>query len=114
MAIVAGVSVDSANLEVEHRPEGLAVTGEIDAHTAQTMRDALVPTPVGSELRVDLSGVTFIDSSGLRVLIEVHQAMQHDGGRLVLSTPSAQVVRVFRVAGLAAILDIDPPLPPAP
>lgn len=110
--IVADVSIEGADIAVEHRPDGVALVGDIDAHTAPQVRDALLPAVIVDDVRADFSGVTFIDSSGLRVVLDVHQMLQRDGRRLVLVHPSTPVARVVRLAGLTDILHVEPPLDP--
>jgi anti-sigma B factor antagonist len=101
---------EDAPLRVEPRADRLVLTGEIDAHTADGLREALLPTPHTGDLRVDFSEVTFVDSSGLRVVLEVHQTFDRAGGRLVLVDPSRPVIRLIELAGLASHLHIEPPL----
>jgi anti-sigma B factor antagonist len=79
--------------------DGFAVVGEIDAHSAPAISAALAHLP-GDTIMLDLSGVEFVDSSGLRVLIEAHQRMQGDGGSLVLARPSGVVRRLFDISGV--------------
>lgn len=104
------MAADDAQLRVERCPGGIVLTGEIDAHTAARLRGALIPTLDSGDLRVDLSGVTFIDSSGLRVVLEAHQRFHGDGCRLVLVAPSKPVARLIEVAGLVSHLHVEPPL----
>jgi anti-sigma B factor antagonist len=78
---------------------GYDVSGEIDAHTAPLLAEAVAKSTV-DELSLDLGGVEFIDSSGLRVLIETHRTRAAAGQSLVLVGPSAVVVQLFRIAGL--------------
>jgi anti-anti-sigma factor len=79
----------------------VAVRGELDAHTATLLTDHLaVWSPTVSELALDLSGVSFIDSSGLRVLIETHQRAVECSYGLVLESPSHTVSRLLEIAGL--------------
>lgn len=102
---VPGMSEPGDLLSIVPTASGFAVAGEIDAHTAPLIAEALA----GSDqdpLVVDLSGVEFVDSSGLRVLLEAHQARTAAGTSLVLSEPSAAVRRVFDIAGVNAYLDV--------
>jgi anti-anti-sigma factor len=106
---------------VKHRfgswPDGspaIWVDGELDMATAPELAEALGPWRDGQRsdpvLRVDLSGLTFIDSSGLRVLLEL--CMSPGCHQLVLCAPTAQVRRVFELVDLGNCpgLVIDPPL----
>lgn len=110
---VRAMNIDDGPLRVEHSPDGVALRGEVDAHTAELVRDALAPTSGSGDVCVDVSGVTFIDSSGLRIVLEAHQALAEGGRRLILVDPSRPVVRLVQVAGLTAHLHLDPPLGPA-
>lgn len=85
---------------------GFELTGEIDAHTAPTIAAAIADS-TADRLIIDLSGVDFVDSSGLRVLIEAHQNRQADGRSLVLARPSAVVSRLLDIAGIDGYLDVE-------
>jgi anti-anti-sigma factor len=81
----------------------LVLEGELDAHSSAALAEQLQREPQTSVL--DLAGVTFIDSSGLRVLVEAHQARESEGG-LVLRSPSSAVQRLLEISGLAPHLDV--------
>lgn len=85
--------------------DGLIVTGEIDAHTAPTLAEALSGS--GADVRLDMSGVQFVDSSGLRVLIEAHQRAEAAGGRLTIADPSDAVRRLLEISGVSEYLSVD-------
>lgn len=85
----------------------LVVCGELDAHTSGLLAVHLDPLPAGAgEVVVDLSGVEFIDSSGLRLLVATHQQATEAGRRLVLRDPSKVVERLLDIAGLADHLHV--------
>ena len=84
---------------------GFAVDGEIDAHSAPTIAAAIAECDA-DPLMIDLSGVNFVDSSGLRVLIEAHQTRQAAGRSMTLVRPSHVVSRLFDIAGVGEYLDI--------
>ena len=99
------MSIDEPRLELNVGPDGaLVLAGEIDSYTAADLSARLVDDPPIDVL--DLAGVTFIDSSGLRVLVEAHQARTARGSRLVLRSPSASVQRLLEISGLAGHLDV--------
>jgi anti-sigma B factor antagonist len=79
---------------------GFAVTGEIDAHTASAIGQALDGSNGDGVVELDLSGVEFVDSSGLRALIEAHQRFEASGSSLRLVHPSPAVVRLFEISGV--------------
>jgi anti-sigma B factor antagonist len=76
------------------------ISGEIDIATSQAMRDALATGPDPAHLEVDLSAVTFMDASGIGVLLAARQRAVDGGGSLTLRAPSRAVRRVTGVLGL--------------
>jgi anti-anti-sigma factor len=56
---------------------------------------------------IDLSRATFIDSTGLRALVDVWRCREDAGRELVLRTPAPVVMRTWEMAGMADLLPID-------
>lgn len=98
-----GVSV----FQVVATDDGLVAEGEIDASTAPELADRLDPLPGDGELRLDMSAVEFMDSSGLRILIDAHQRAEAADRRLVIVSPSSAVARVIEITGLAGHLNVE-------
>lgn len=85
----------------------VALEGEIDAYTAPDLAAMYVELPAGDgDFVIDMSKVDFIDSSGLRVVIELHQRAEQASRRLVLRTPSQPVTRLIEVSGLNGHLHV--------
>jgi anti-anti-sigma factor len=84
----------------------IAVTGEIDSHSAAAMQGALVEISDTAETVLDLAGVTFVDSSGLRVIVSSHRRQEAGGGSLTLRSPSDSVRRLLDITGLTTELSI--------
>jgi anti-sigma B factor antagonist len=86
----------------------LSVTGEVDLAVADDLREAGIAalTPLAGTLRIDLSGVTFMDSTGLSALIAINQAAG-DNHTVVLDRPSSRVCRVLEVSGLNRVLRVN-------
>jgi anti-anti-sigma factor len=78
----------------------IGVEGELDLSVADRLQ-AVIDGAGSESTLIDLSGCTFIDSTGLAVILRANQRRDGDGGRLVLHSPSEQVLRVFQVTGLA-------------
>ncbi len=98
------MSTDDTRLDQTLDTDGvLVLSGEIDSYTAPDLASRLSDTKVEV---VDLSAVTFIDSSGLRTLIEADRSRQDAGGRIVLRAPSAPVQRLLEISGLAGHFDL--------
>lgn len=86
----------------------LVLVGDLDAHTAVQLSDALTPLPNESVIEVDLAGVEFMDSSGLRVILEARRDAAEHGREIVLTNPSRAVRRLFEITGLDDFLTADP------
>lgn len=80
--------------------------GQIDSHTSALLDEALAELNADDEIAIDLSQVTFIDSSGLRVLVRAHKRREGDGGQLAIVRPSDPVCRLFDITGLTSELSI--------
>jgi anti-anti-sigma factor len=82
----------------------VAVAGEVDLTTAGKVRAQLVSVPEDEHLVVDLCETSFMDSSGLAILLAEHQRR---GARLhVACVPAGPVARLFAAAGVAAPLQL--------
>jgi anti-sigma B factor antagonist len=57
-------------------------------------------------VRIDMAGVQFIDSSGLRVLIGAHQRAATAKRKLLIGRPSKSVLRIIEISGLSDHLHI--------
>jgi anti-sigma B factor antagonist len=87
----------------------LPLEGEIDLHVAPRLESSLarITKQRPPHVVVDLSGVTFIDSSGLAVLIRAMQDVQNYGGKLSLAGISAEIRSIFEMARLDQVFLID-------
>ena len=102
---LAPMGADETRLELTVGPDGaLLLDGEIDTYTAPGLAARLAADPDVDV--VDLAGVSFIDSSGLRVLVQIHQTRAAAGDTLTLRSPSASVQRLLEISGLATHLDV--------
>lgn len=99
------MSAPDTPLAITPTATGFAIAGEIDAHTAPSISQTLAASTSRS-LEIDLSGVEFVDSSGLRALIEAHQAFESKGGSLTLTRPSPSVTKLFEISGVGDYLNV--------
>ena len=102
---------EPAAVELELHPPGAAVVtlrGEHDLATREACGDALARAGEDTDVLVDLSGCTFLDSTMIGLLVHASQVRSERGRRLELTIPpAAQAVhRVAAVAGLATFLRI--------
>lgn len=97
------------DLHWEHRP-GLViarVAGDLDLDTAPRFRemvDAAVLAAGADRLVLNLTRVTFIDSSGVGVILGRYRSMAAHGGRIALVTGPARVTRVLELAGVPQVM----------
>ncbi len=90
---------------------GLAAAGEIDTSTVSVLTVALESHMLDSsegDVVLNMAAVEFIDSSGLRVLIDAHRTTAQAGRLLVISEPSIVVRRLLEVSGLHTHLHVVP------
>jgi anti-anti-sigma factor len=84
-------------LEISRTDEGYRLEGELDMATAGGLTELLLAAAERAEAIVlDFSGVSFMDSSGLRAILE--GAGLPNGGPVVILHPSAQVRRVLDIS----------------
>lgn len=104
IAPIAALSIAS---ERDGDVHTLGLTGEIDLANAAEVEQALrrIEATDAEVIVVDLAGVSFIDSSGIRVLVAA-AARARGGDRLVLARPTRAVLRVLRIAGVADLLPL--------
>jgi stage II sporulation protein AA (anti-sigma F factor antagonist) len=87
----------------------VALTGEIDHHCAKhyiTAIAAKVEAYTPAICILDFSEVTFIDSSGVAVVINALRNMKAIGGHLMLTGIGSQPMKVFRAAGIDKLVEI--------
>jgi stage II sporulation protein AA (anti-sigma F factor antagonist) len=84
----------------------LTLAGEIDHDTGQALRQALdasgAPRP---RIVVDLSRVTFMDSTGINIFIAAHRALTEAGGWIRLAAPGEAVMRTLQIVGVDTVID---------
>jgi len=90
-------------------PSTLVLVGELDPHTAPLLASVLNERiDDGADvIRLDVARLDFIDSSGLRVLVEAHRALEGERGSLRLAAVSATFLRLLEVTGLDQRLTIE-------
>ncbi|MEU3778812.1 STAS domain-containing protein [Streptomyces sp. NPDC032472] len=87
----------------------IAVSGEIDLHSAVHLRQALAAALAGSrgrcEIALDLSAVTFCDCSGLNALLRARRRARRERVSLTISAAAPPVSRLLELTGTAALFD---------
>ena len=86
----------------------VTVAGEIDVYTAPQLR-AVLDEEIGgrhARLVVDLDEVSFLDSTGLGVLVGRLKLVRNQSGWLRIVCSNDRILRVFRITGLDKVFDI--------
>ena len=97
----------SVEIEDDGEPFRITVKGELDLSTAGRLEAALARAAGERDVALDLSGLSFIDSSGIRILVLANARQRKRGHRLTLQRCSAVCIRTFEVAGLRDELDFE-------
>ena len=93
----------AVTLEVTNEEITAYLSGEIDHHSAVELRrriDEAVLAGTPEWLILDFSGVTFMDSSGIGLILGRWRLMQEQGGRLTVRGVPKTLRKVMRVSGL--------------
>jgi anti-sigma B factor antagonist len=97
------------SIDTERAGDAIVVTptGEIDLVTVPEVRSTLgQAADAARRVVLDLRQVTFMDSSGLRLLVEAQQLAEQDGFTLAVVRGPASLERLFEVTGLDARLEL--------
>ena len=85
----------------------LSLTGEVDMHSSPVARKVLLDlVKTGSPVAVELSAVTYMDSSGVATLVEALQNAKKLGQGFVLAAPTGSVLGVIKLARLDKVFRI--------
>jgi anti-sigma B factor antagonist len=97
-------------LSPERAQVRVRLEGELDLSTAAAFHEAVLDLmETGwTSILVDLEGLTFMDSSGLRATFELDSEASRRGIALRLLGASAEVQRLFALTGLSRRLDVSP------
>jgi anti-anti-sigma factor len=102
---------EDLTVRVEQGGQGavLVLTGELDLASGETFSDRLKAVEAGRPelITLDLSGLRFLDSSGLALVVRAHTRARNEGRRLVIIPGPPQVQRVFDITGLNTVLEFE-------
>ena len=86
----------------------VSAAGELDVNTAPELREQLARLAADDVRRVvvDLTDVSFVDSTALSVLVSALKRLRQADGDLELASPSPSVRRVFEITGLTRLFTI--------
>lgn len=103
-AIEIGLTIDA----VDHGDwTVLVVEGELDLFTCPVLRDRVKAVPAARAVAIDLSGVSFMDSSGLGTVIGARRTVDRAGGRFATIAPTGSSLhRLLSLAGIDQLLPV--------
>jgi anti-sigma B factor antagonist len=98
-------------VEMIESPDALTVRvkGELDAYTVGMLRDRLEDVDAGGRgtvVEFDFSELSFLDSTGISLLISVHNATSASGGSLTIRGATGEPRRVLDVTGVIELLGV--------
>ncbi len=96
-------------MELKKRVLIVRLTGELDHHSADSLRKAVeqeLDKEVANTVLLSLDGLTFMDSSGLGVILGRYRRLNQAGGKMAACNLKPQVQRIFELSGLTRIMNI--------
>lgn len=88
----------------------VVLSGELDLSTAPLLSDhlRLNADRTWSGFDLDLRDLTFIDSTGLSLIVSEHKRLRANGAQLTVLSPTPMTRRLFEISGLTSLLSIHP------
>jgi anti-anti-sigma factor len=94
------------SIERSVHPRTFRVSGELDISNAEDLLETLVePLRSEGDVTLDISGLRFVDSSGIRVLLQAARDLEGRGW-LVMRDPQPAVLRVIELMGLERLQNL--------
>lgn len=85
------------------------LNGEIDHHNAKDIRqqlDKYIISAQPKELAIDFSNISFMDSSGIGLIMGRYKLMHECGGSLIVRNPQTYIKRVMKLSGIERLVHI--------
>ncbi len=95
--------------KTENRQLTITLTGELDHHAAKGLMDSIdrcIEQSLPTKTLLDLGGLTFMDSSGIAVILRAQQKMRLMDGSLLVRNVPPQARRVLDAAGIGRLVTI--------
>lgn len=98
------------NIEIDEKCVTACIFGEIDHHSAGKLRveiDSAVEKAWPEVLVLDFGGVTFMDSSGIGLVMGRYKLMKNLSGRVIIENAPRAINKVMRMAGIEKLLSAE-------
>jgi anti-anti-sigma factor len=109
------MSAQASSARIERSGSVVRIEGEIDLANAGSLGSTIIAaiTP-GTDLVVDCGGITFIDSRGVAMMVEVHETARTLGSAVRWTNVQPQQRKVLQITSLTSVLIFDEPTPGGP
>jgi anti-sigma B factor antagonist len=101
------------NLTIEYKKvddqDTLILNGEVDAFTATDLKKEILDLTESTETKqlvLQMSGVSYMDSTGIGVIIAGYKSAKKNGSSLIVQGLSSRVKRLFDITGLSEIVEV--------
>ncbi len=97
------------SIEINSQTLTAHLSGDIDHHTAAAMRteiDRAVKSAPIDKLILDFSNVSFMDSSGIGLVMGRYKLINELGGKLIVADPPAYIAKVMKLSGIGRLCEI--------
>ncbi|WP_096186811.1 STAS domain-containing protein [Evansella halocellulosilytica] len=97
------------DVQDQDKKDTVYLTGEVDVYTAAKLKESLTPLTEKEKntVIIDLSNVSYIDSTGLGIFIGALKSSTKCGGSLRIIGMNDRVKRLFEITGLNEVIDTD-------
>lgn len=99
----------SKNQEADKLTLTLVLNGRLDTTTSPILAEEITPEALAeiNELVLDLAGIDYVSSAGLRVILDAQKKMNQKKGKMTLIKVNESVMEVFEMTGFTDILTIE-------
>lgn len=97
----------NVNINTENNITKIVIQGRIDSQTSNELQSQIIDNASGlKKVIIDLSGVSFLSSAGLRVLLMLYRQLKANDGKVVLVGLSDDLLDVMSITGFVNFFEI--------
>jgi anti-anti-sigma factor len=87
----------------------MVLRGDLDAYTGQRFSECLQTTIAGTkgDVAMDMSDVSFVDSSGIAILVATAKSLRERGNNLVIQSPPPMLTKVLEMTGVTKLVRLE-------
>lgn len=105
---MSGTTQLHVEVQTSHERAVLALRGDLDAYTRRELTDQLdaALSAATGNITLELSGVSFMDSSGLSAIVSAAKRLRERGDDLVLESPPPMITKVLEMTGVDKLVKV--------